>query len=175
MARAEPARASRRQRRLKSLAETAPAPAQISESVPETGHVRGRRRSFAALTLGAIGVVFGDIGTSPLYALREALAHSRPVGPPYIAVLGVVSLILWTLTLVVTIKYITVLMRADNKGEGGAVALMALSQRVTGQRSGPLFLIGIIGIALFFGDGVITPAFSVLSAVEGLSVAPRQS
>jgi KUP system potassium uptake protein len=135
--------------------------------------VRGRRRSFAALTLGAIGVVFGDIGTSPLYALREALAHSRPVGPPTVAVLGVVSLILWALTLVVTIKYVTVLMRADNKGEGGAVALMALSQRVTGQRSGPLFLIGIIGVALFFGDGVITPAFSVLSAVEGLKVAPH--
>jgi len=155
------------------LAETAPAPAKILDGVPENGHVRGRRRSFAALTLGAMGVVFGDIGTSPLYALREALAHSRPVGPSSIAVLGVVSLILWTLTLVVTIKYITVLMRADNKGEGGAVALMALSQRVTGQRSGPLFLIGVIGIALFFGDGVITPAFSVLSAVEGLSVAPH--
>ncbi|HEV7159012.1 MAG TPA: potassium transporter Kup [Caulobacteraceae bacterium] len=136
-------------------------------------HVRGRRRSFAALTIGAIGVVFGDIGTSPLYALREALAHSRPVGPPYIAVLGVVSLILWTLTLIVTIKYITVLMRADNKGEGGAVALMALAQRVAPQRSGALFLVGVIGVALFFGDGVITPAFSVLSAVEGLQVAPH--
>ncbi|HEY1448554.1 MAG TPA: KUP/HAK/KT family potassium transporter, partial [Caulobacteraceae bacterium] len=152
-----------------SLAEAASAPTQT----PEGQRVRGRRRGFAALTLGAIGVVFGDIGTSPLYALREALAHSRPVGPAYIAVLGVVSLILWTLTLVVTIKYVTVLMRADNKGEGGAVALMALSQRVTGQRTGLLFLLGIIGVALFFGDGVITPAFSVLSAVEGLSVAPH--
>jgi KUP system potassium uptake protein len=151
------------------LAETIPAPIQA----PETLHVRGRRRSFAALTIGAIGVVFGDIGTSPLYALREALAHSRPVGPPYIAVLGVVSLILWTLTLIVTIKYITVLMRADNKGEGGAVALMALAQRVAPQRSGALFLVGVIGVALFFGDGVITPAFSVLSAVEGLQVAPH--
>ena len=129
-------------------------------------------RGFAALSLGAVGVVFGDIGTSPLYALREALAHSRPVGPPQVAVLGVVSLILWTLTLIVTIKYIAVLMRADNKGEGGAVALMALAQRALGRRSGLLFLVGIVGVALFFGDGVITPAFSVLSAVEGLKVAP---
>jgi KUP system potassium uptake protein len=117
--------------------------------------------------------VFGDIGTSPLYALREALAHSRPVGSPHMAVLGVVSLILWTLTLIVTIKYVTVLMRADNKGEGGAVALMALAQRTATQRTRGLFLIGVIGVALFFGDGVITPAFSVLSAVEGLSVAPH--
>ncbi|HEY7853481.1 MAG TPA: potassium transporter Kup [Caulobacteraceae bacterium] len=133
----------------------------------------GRRRSFAALSLGALGVVFGDIGTSPLYALREALAHSRPVGTPQMAVLGVVSLILWTLTLIVTIKYVTVLMRADNKGEGGAVALMALAQRTAVRRTRGLFLIGIVGVALFFGDGVITPVFSVLSAVEGLSVAPQ--
>jgi len=125
------------------------------------------------LSLGAVGVVFGDIGTSPLYALREALAHSRPVGSPHMAILGVVSLILWTLTLIVTVKYVFVLMRADNKGEGGAVALMALAQRALGRASGVLFLVGVIGIALFFGDGVITPAFSVLSAVEGLSVAPH--
>jgi KUP system potassium uptake protein len=134
---------------------------------------RRRRRGFAALTVGALGVVFGDIGTSPLYALREALAHARPVGTPQMAVLGVVSLILWTLTLIVTIKYVAVLMRADNRGEGGAVALMALTQRATGRRAGLLYLIGVIGVALFFGDGVITPAFSVVSAVEGLRVAPH--
>jgi len=151
------------------LGDTAPAPTPSSKGAPK----RGRKRSFAALTLGALGVVFGDIGTSPLYALREALAHSRPVGPPHIAVLGVVSLILWTLTLIVTLKYITVLMRADNKGEGGSVALMALAQRVSGGSTRLLFLVGVIGVALFFGDGVITPAFSVLSAVEGLSVAPH--
>ncbi|HEY5290610.1 MAG TPA: potassium transporter Kup [Caulobacteraceae bacterium] len=151
------------------MGDTAPAPTQTPDGAPR----RGRRRSVAALTLGAVGVVFGDIGTSPLYALREALAHSRPVGSPLIAVLGVVSLILWTLTLIVTIKYITVLMRADNKGEGGSVALMALAQRVSGGTSRLLFLVGVIGVALFFGDGVITPAFSVLSAVEGLSVAPH--
>ncbi len=136
-------------------------------------HVKGSRRGFAALSLGAVGVVFGDIGTSPLYALREALNHSKPVGSPELAVLGVVSLILWTLTLIVTIKYIAVLMRANNKGEGGAVALMALAQTALGYRSSALFLLGIVGVALFFGDGVITPAFSVLSAVEGLKVAPH--
>ncbi len=141
--------------------------------VPGSGAGWFRRRSFAALTMGAVGVVFGDIGTSPIYALREALAHSRPVGPSYIAVLGVVSLIIWTLTLIVTLKYIVFLMRADNKGEGGSVALMALAQSALGRRSGFLFLLGIIGVSLFYGDGVITPAFSVLSAVEGLRIAPH--
>ena len=139
----------------------------------EAPRERFRRRSFAALTLGAVGVVFGDIGTSPIYALREALAHSRPVGTPQIAVLGVVSLILWTLTLIVTLKYIVFLMRADNKGEGGSVALMTLAQTALGRRSAVLFLLGIVGVALFYGDGVITPAFSVLSAVEGLKGAPH--
>ena len=133
----------------------------------------GRRRGFAALTLGAVGVVFGDIGTSPLYALREALAHSRPMGPPEVAVLGVVSLVLWTLTLVVTVKYIAFLMRADNKGEGGSVALMALAQRALGRPSTALFVLGIVGVSLFYADGVITPAFSVISAVEGLKAAPH--
>jgi KUP system potassium uptake protein len=132
-----------------------------------------RRRSFAALCLGAVGVVFGDIGTSPLYALREALAHSRPVGPPHLAVLGVVSLILWALTLIVTVKYVLVLMRADNNGEGGAVALMNLAQRALGRPSFSVFLLGILGVSLFYADGVITPAFSVLSAVEGLNGVPH--
>ena len=136
-------------------------------------NARGRRRGFAGLALGAVGVVFGDIGTSPLYALREALAHARPVGPPHVAVLGVVSLILWTLTLIVTIKYILVLMRADNGGEGGPVALMSLAQRALGRPSAILFGLGILGVSLFYADGVITPAFSVLSAVEGLKGAPH--
>ncbi|HWF00440.1 MAG TPA: potassium transporter Kup [Caulobacteraceae bacterium] len=133
----------------------------------------GARRGFAALSLGAVGVVFGDIGTSPLYALREALAHSRPMGPPHVAVLGVVSLILWTLTIIVTVKYVLVLMRASNNGEGGAVALMSLAQRAIARPSGLLFLSGILGVALFYGDGIITPAFSVLAAVEGLKGAPH--
>ncbi|MDB5481484.1 MAG: trkD [Caulobacteraceae bacterium] len=149
------------------------APPLARNGEPQAAEPALRRRSFAALTLGAVGVVFGDIATSPLYALREALAHARPVGPPHIAVLGVVSLILWTLTLIVTVKYVAFLMRADNKGEGGPVALMSLAQRALGRPSTALFVLGIVGVSLFYGDGVITPAFSVLSAVEGLRVAPH--
>ena len=148
-------------------------PALASNGEGDAGEAPSRRRGFARLSLGAVGVVFGDIATSPLYALREALAHSRPVGPPHIAVLGVVSLILWTLTLIVTVKYVVVLMRADNRGEGGPVALMALAQRAFGRPSTALFLLGIVGVSLFYGDGIITPAFSVLSAVEGLKDAPH--
>jgi KUP system potassium uptake protein len=148
-------------------------PSLAQNGEPEPPATSLRRRSFATLTLGAVGVVFGDIATSPLYALREALAHARPVGPLHIAVLGVVSLILWTLTVVVTVKYVAFLMRADNKGEGGPVALMSLAQRALGRPSTALFLLGIVGVSLFYGDGVITPAFSVLSAVEGLRVAPH--
>jgi KUP system potassium uptake protein len=143
------------------------------ELLVDTQRGRRRQRGFAALSIGAVGVVFGDIGTSPLYALREALAHSRPVGPPYLAVLGVVSLILWTLTVIVTVKYVLVLMRADNNGEGGAVALMNLAQRALGRPTFSVFLLGILGVSLFYADGVITPAFSVLSAVEGLNGAPH--
>ncbi len=146
--------------------------AAADEGLAEPVSRKGMRRGFAALSLGAVGVVFGDIGTSPLYALREALAHSRPVGPPYLAVLGVVSLIIWTLTLIVTIKYVLVLMRADNNGEGGPVALMALAQRALGRPSTTVFLLGILGVSLFYADGIITPAFSVLSAVEGLNGVP---
>jgi KUP system potassium uptake protein len=140
---------------------------------PETGNGHRSRRSFAALTIGAVGVVFGDIGTSPIYALREALAHTRPAERTDVAVFGVISLILWTLTLIVTVKYVIFLLSADNKGEGGSVALMALAQRALGRPSGALFLMGALGVALFYGDGVITPTFSVLSAVEGLKVAPH--
>ncbi len=116
--------------------------------------------------------MFGDIGTSPLYAMREALRHSRNSAASELAVLGVVSLVLWALTLIVTVKYVIVLMRADNKGEGGTLALMALAQRAVGRRSLPIFLLGICGAALFYGDGIITPAISVLSAVEGVKDAP---
>jgi KUP system potassium uptake protein len=119
---------------------------------------------FAALALGAVGVVFGDIGTSPLYAMREALRHSRAAEDPRLAVLGVVSLVVWTLTLIVTIKYIVFLMRADNRGEGGTLALMALAQRAVGRRTRTIFILGVAGAALFYGEGVITPAISVLSA-----------
>jgi KUP system potassium uptake protein len=124
------------------------------------------------LALGSVGVVFGDIGTSPLYAMREALAHSRSGGAAELAVVGVVSLVLWALTLIVTVKYVVFLMRADNKGEGGTLALMALAQRAIGRRSLVVFLLGVAGAALFYGDGIITPAISVLSAVEGVREAP---
>ncbi|WP_340644685.1 potassium transporter Kup [Phenylobacterium sp.] len=128
--------------------------------------------SFRALALGAIGVVFGDIGTSPLYAMREALHHTKDTVSNEIAVLGVVSLVTWALILIVTIKYVVFLMRADNKGEGGTLALMALAQRSLGRRSTVVFFLGVIGAALFYGDGIITPAVSVLSAIEGLKDAP---
>src|SRR4029079_12872068 len=122
--------------------------------------------------LGAIGVVFGDIGTSPLYAMREALAHSRTSLSPVDSVLGVISLVIWTLTLIVTIKYVVFLMRADNKGEGGTLALMALAQRALGRRSVVVFGTVIVWASLLYGDGISTPAISVLSAVEGMKDAP---
>ena len=130
------------------------------------------REGFFALALGSIGVVFGDIGTSPLYAMREALAHAGGGGRSELAVLGVVSLVLWALILIVTIKYVFFLMRADNNGEGGTLALMALAQRAFGRPSRLLFALGVCGAALFYGDGIITPAVSVLGAIEGLKEAP---
>jgi KUP system potassium uptake protein len=137
---------------------------------PEESH-HSRKQGLLALAVGSVGVVFGDIGTSPLYAMREALSHSRH-GPSDSAVMGVVSLIFWALIIVVTIKYVIFVMRADNKGEGGTLALMALAQRALGHRSTTVFMLGVCGAALFYGDGLITPAVSVLSAVELLKDAP---
>jgi KUP system potassium uptake protein len=129
---------------------------------------------FWALTLGSIGVVFGDIGTSPLYAFREAVTHAANGEPVSRAiVLGVLSLILWSLFIVVTVKYVLLLLRADNHGEGGTLSLMALGQRALGRRSWVLLALGVVGASMFIGDSMITPAISVLSAVEGLKlVAP---
>ncbi|MGB8398018.1 potassium transporter Kup [Bradyrhizobium sp.] len=127
---------------------------------------------FWALTLGSIGVVFGDIGTSPLYAFREAVAgaaQGQPVSRTI--VLGVLSLILWALFIVVTAKYVLLLLRADNNGEGGTLSLMALGQRALGRKSWPLLALGVLGASMFIGDSMITPAISVLSAVEGLKLA----
>ena len=126
---------------------------------------------FWALTLGSMGVVYGDIGTSPLYAVREAVSASTggAAATPD-AVLGVISLILWALTIVVTLKYVVVLLRADNNGEGGTLALMALATRVGGRWAEIVAALGIIGASLFFGDALITPAISVLSAIEGLKI-----
>jgi KUP system potassium uptake protein len=131
-----------------------------------------RSPGFWGLAVGSIGIVFGDIGTSPLYAMREALRHARGAGSTELSVLGVVSLVFWALILVVTIKYVIFLMRADNKGEGGTLALMALAQRALGRPSGIVFALGVCGAALFYGDGVITPAVSVMGAIEGLGEAP---
>jgi KUP system potassium uptake protein len=132
-------------------------------------------RDFWALTLGSIGVVYGDIGTSPLYALKEAVKAATDHGAEgQEAVLGILSLMTWTLILVVTLKYVLILLNADNKGEGGTFALMALGHSVA-KRSAPLILaLGVAGAAFFYGDAVITPAISVLSAVEGLKeIAPQ--
>jgi KUP system potassium uptake protein len=147
---------------------TSAAPAQMTETAGEAPRGEG----FFALALGSVGVVFGDIGTSPLYALRESLAHAHRGGGDPVSVMGVVSLVIWALILIVTVKYIIVLMRADNRGEGGTVALMALAQRAIGRRTALVFVLGIAGAAMFYGDGLITPAISVLSAVEGVRGAP---
>ncbi len=134
----------------------------------------GKRHSLrrnAVLTLGALGVVFGDIGTSPLYAMRETALAAGGAHPGADAVMGAVSLIFWALTIVVTIKYVTFIMRADNDGEGGVLALAALAHRSAGLGRWTKTAIGIaaiMGLALFYGDGMLTPAISVLSAVEGL-------
>ncbi|MEO8160438.1 MAG: potassium transporter Kup [Arenimonas sp.] len=126
------------------------------------------------LVVGAVGVVFGDIGTSPLYTLKEAFSPHYGLAPDHGNVLGVLSLIVWALLLVVTVKYVLIIMRADNKGEGGILALMALVQRslpISSPLAYGLGVLGIFGTALFFGDGVITPAISVLGAVEGVEIA----
>ena len=131
------------------------------------------RVDFWALTLGTIGVVYGDIGTSPLYAVRKSVLAARGASETASAeiILGILSLIIWALILVVTVKYVLLLLRADNDGEGGTLALMALAQRAVGGRSLLVLSLGIIGAALFYGDAMLTPAVSVLSAVEGLEIA----
>ncbi len=144
----------------------------MTVSVTSTEAHEGQATSgFWGLTLGSIGVVFGDIGTSPLYAFREAVTHAAEGQPvSRIIVLGVLSLILWSLFIVVTAKYVLLLLRADNNGEGGTLSLMALGQRALGRRSLPLLALGVVGASMFIGDSMITPAISVLSAVEGLKL-----
>ncbi|WP_414710291.1 KUP/HAK/KT family potassium transporter, partial [Pseudorhodoplanes sp.] len=130
------------------------------------------RAGLFALTLGSIGVVYGDIGTSPLYAVRESVSAAVGSGNAATeeAVLGILSLIIWALLLVVTAKYVIILLRADNRGEGGTLALMALAHRALPERGGLIIGLGIVSAALFYGDALITPALSVLSAVEGLKI-----
>ncbi|HMJ12041.1 MAG TPA: potassium transporter Kup [Polyangiaceae bacterium] len=137
-------------------------------------HAAGSRKQLMILSLTALGVVFGDIGTSPLYAMRECLHGMHSVAPERDNVLGVLSLIFWALMLVVTVKYLAYVLRADNRGEGGILALMALASAKTHEhrfRHRIVILLGLFGAALLYGDGIITPAISVMSAVEGLDVA----
>ncbi|MFC4293451.1 potassium transporter Kup [Novosphingobium tardum] len=143
---------------------------------PDTGSSRsalhGQRDSLPVLILGSVGVVYGDIGTSPLYAMKETFIGPHPLAVDRLHIFGVLSLIFWSLMLIVTFKYVFVAMRADNKGEGGSFALLALiSRHLAGHRqTATLALLGVLAAALFYGDAMLTPAISVLSAVEGLTI-----
>jgi KUP system potassium uptake protein len=142
----------------------------FSSSLPENAAPRRSGTALTALVVGSLGVVYGDIGTSPLYAFRVAVttAVGGAAAPTPATVLGILSLILWSLIIVVTLKYVTILLRADNNGEGGTLTLMALAQRAIGSGAVWVPLLGIAGAALFYGDALITPAVSVLSAIEGM-------
>jgi KUP system potassium uptake protein len=148
----------------------------VSPPDVRNGPLDHQRQGTLKLAVGAIGIVFGDIGTSPIYAFRETFVGHHPIAPDPLHIHGVLSLIFWSMMIVVTIKYVGVIMRADNKGEGGSLALLALISRETHKRrwTGGIVLLGVFACALFYGDSMITPAISVLSAVEGLqTVAPR--
>ncbi len=143
-----------------------------------TAHIAvdGGHRSSAywKLVLGSVGVVYGDIGTSPLYAMREALHAAGRDGLVEEEVIGITSMLVWTLILIVTFKYVGLILRADNRGEGGTLSLLALAQRAVGRRTPVLTVLAVLGASLFYGDAAITPAISVLSALEGLElVAPH--
>jgi KUP system potassium uptake protein len=142
---------------------------------PSTGHEQHGHHGDGAikLALGAIGIVFGDIGTSPLYAFRETFAGHHPLALDELHIMGVISLMFWSMMSVVTLKYVTIIMRADNKGEGGSLALLALISRSVAEKrwTAGIVLLGVFATALFYGDSMITPAVSVLSAVEGIAVA----
>ena len=156
-----------------SVTQSAPIAASVeaASSSGESGHVH--KIGFWSLALGSVGVVFGDIGTSPLYAFKAAMDEALHDSASRPGILGVVSMALWALILVVTIKYVLFLMRADNRGEGGVLSLMALAQTALGRRTPLIFALGVIGAALFYGDAVITPAISVLSAMEGMKTVPQ--
>src|SRR5689334_12986313 len=133
------------------------------------GHAQG---PLYKLAIGAIGIVFGDIGTSPIYSFRETFAGHHPLSPDQFHVEAVLSMIFWSMMIVVTLKYVMIIMRADNKGEGGSLALLALINRTIGGKkkwANSIVMLGVFATALFYGDSMITPAISVLSAVEGLT------
>src|SRR5487761_2621274 len=134
---------------------------------------KNSKQSTSTLVLGAIGVVFGDIGTSPLYAIHETFADQYPLPVIEANILGVLSLMFWTIMLLISLKYVLIVMRADNRGEGGVLALLAMVTKLTKHSPKTKWFVtalGILAAALFYGDGMITPAISVLSAVEGLEV-----
>src|SRR3989440_7864860 len=143
-------------------------PARLSPGLPAG---KARRRGLVLLCLASLGIVYGDIGTSPLYALRECFYGEHALPPSPANVLGVLSLIRWSLILIIPVKYLFLILRADNRGEGGILALATLVSDVVGRRGKFLLLLGLFGAALLYADGMITPAISVLSAVEGLHVA----
>jgi KUP system potassium uptake protein len=159
---------------LADMTDTAAAAPLMPADRPAGPGVHHHQSSLGKLMLGAIGVVYGDIGTSPIYAFRETFAGAHPLAPDPLHIYGVLSLIFWSMMLVVTVKYILIITRADNKGEGGSLALLALINRST-EGGGPrrwtagAVLLGVFATALFYGDSMITPAISVLSAVEGLT------
>ena len=148
-------------------------PPQASLAAPGPESAGGPRGGapLAATVLAALGIVYGDIGTSPLYALRECFSGAHAVPPTAANVLGILSLVTWSLIVVISVKYLLLILRADNDGEGGILALMALATRVGGKAPHVLLLLGLFGAALLYGDGMITPAISVLSAMEGISIA----
>jgi KUP system potassium uptake protein len=138
----------------------------------DQGHAHGHQEKLSTLAIGAIGVVFGDIGTSPLYALKESFIGHHKLAVDQAHIYGVLSLIFWTMMLIVTVKYVFVILRADNKGEGGSLALLALITRKLADNrwAAVIAMLGVVATALFYGDAIITPAISVLSAVEGLTI-----
>src|SRR5512134_2719828 len=147
--------------------------AEIASGDQQDGH--HAQGSLPKLMVGAIGIVFGDIGTSPIYAFRETFAGHHSLRPDQLHIYGVLSLIFWSMMIIVSLKYVTVIMRADNMGEGGSLALLALINRTVTEGEKKkwtmgIVLLGVFATALFYGDSMITPAISVLSAVEGLTV-----
>src|SRR5438045_430392 len=140
--------------------------------LPDPSAHHGAKDRLPILMLGAVGVVYGDIGTSPLYAMKESFIGPHPMAVDPLHIFGVLSLIFWSLMLIVTVKYVAVAMRADNRGEGGSLALLALIQRsLPGRKwTASLVTMGVLATCLFYGDAMITPAISVLSAVEGLTI-----
>src|SRR5215208_2583631 len=159
-----------------SAAPPSGADAPLGTSAPTEEHAvqaRPTGSTLVKLSIGALGVVYGDIGTSPLYAMKECFSGVHPVPPTAANVIGVLSLVLWSITFVITFKYLSFVMRADNRGQGGILALMALVGKTETSRLGrrALLVLGLFGAALLYGDGVITPAISVLGAIEGVAVA----